>query len=122
MEKENLNYLKQVKRNLIYIFVVRLYKNEGDIEKTIKDFQDDINDEGKNINKFIDEKVQEKLKDACKKEIFKNFESTVIEVLDIFFNEKTGLITNNKQEELKKLMEEAVEYRLQRLKQIEKHA
>ena len=38
MGKENLN-LNQEKRNLTNIFIVQLYKNKGDIEKTIKDFK-----------------------------------------------------------------------------------
>ena len=122
MEKENLN-LNQEKRNLIYMFVVSLYKNNGDIKKTIKDFNDNINDESKKINKLINEKSQENLKDACRNEIFKDFQNNVIEALDIFFNKKTGLITNNKREELKKLMEEAIEYYSQlgviEIKQIE---
>lgn len=118
MEKENLN-LNQEKRNLTYMFVVSLYKNNGNIEKTIKDFNNDVHDESEKINKLIDEKAEENLKDACKNEIFKNFQSNVIEVLDIFFNEKNGLITNNKREEIGKLMEEAIEYYSQRLKQIE---
>lgn len=92
------------------MFVVSLYKNNGDIEKTIKDFNDNINDESKKINKLINEKVEENLKDACKNEIFKNFQNNMIEALDIFFNEKTGLITNNKRKEIRKLMEEAIEY------------
>ena len=115
MIKENLN-LNQEKRNLIYMFVVSLYKNNGNIEKTIKDFNDNIHDESEKINKLINEKVEENLKDACKNEIFKNFQSNVVEVLDIFFNEKTGLITNNKREEIKKLMEETIEYHSKRLK------
>ena len=122
MEKENLNLNQEKgkeKRNLTYMFVVLLYKNNGNIEKTIKDFNDNIHDEGEKINKLIDEKSQENLKDACKNEIFKNFQSIVIEVLDIFFDKKNGLITNNKREELGKLMEEAIEYYSQRSKQIE---
>lgn len=119
MEKEYLNYLNQVKRNLTNIFIVQLYKNKGDIEKTIKDFNDDVNDESENINKLIDENIPEKSKEACRNEIFKKFECVVIEVMDIFFNEKNGLITNEKHEELGKLMEEAIEYHAQRLKQIE---
>lgn len=118
MEKENLN-LNQEKRNLTYMFVVSLYKNNGNIEKTIKDFNNDVHDESEKINKLIDEKVEENLKDACKNEILKNFQSNVIGVLDIFFNEKNGLITNNKREEIEKLMEEAIEYHYKRLKQIE---
>lgn len=116
---EYLNYLKQVKRNLTNIFIVQLYKNKGDIEKTIKDFNNDVNDESENINKLINENIPEKSKEACKNEIFKKFECAVIEVMDIFFNEKNGLITNNKHEELRKLIEEAIEYHLQRTKQIE---
>lgn len=119
MEKEYINYLKQVKRNLTNIFIVQLYKNKGDIEKTIKDFNNDVNEESENINKLIGENIPEKSKEACRNEIFKNFECAVIEVMDIFFNEKNGLITNNKHEELKKLMEEAIEYSTKRLKQIE---
>ena len=115
MEKENLN-LNQEKRNLIYMFVVSLYKNNGDIEKTIKDFNNDVNDESEKINKLINEKVEENLKDACKNEIFKIFQRNMIEALDIFFNEKTGLITNNKREEIRKLMEEAIEYYSKRIK------
>ena len=118
MEKENLN-LNQGKRNLIYMFVVSLYKNNGNIEKTIKDFNDNIHNESEKIKKLINEEVQENLKDTCKNEIFKIFQSNVVEALDIFFDEKTGLITNNKHEELEKLMKEAVEYHTQRLKQIE---
>ena len=118
MEKENLN-LNQEKRNLIYMFVVSLYKNNGNIEKTIKDFNDNINDESEKINKLINEKAEENLKDACRNEIFKDFQNNVIEALDIFFNEKTGLITNEKGEEIRRLMEEAIEYYSQRLKQIE---
>lgn len=101
------------------MFVVSLYKNNGNIEKTIKDFNNYVHDESEKINKLIDEKVEENLKDACKNEIFKNFQSNVIEVLDIFFNEKNRLITNNKREEIGKLMEEAIEYYSQRLKQID---
>lgn len=118
MEKENLN-LNQEKRNLIYMFVVLLYKNNGNIVKTIKDFNDNINDESEKINKLINEKSKENLKDACRNEIFKDFQSNVIEALDIFFNEKTGLITNNKREEIRKLMEEAIEYYYKRSKEIE---
>lgn len=118
MEKENLN-LNQGKRNLIYMFVVSLYKNNGNIEKTIKDFNDNIHNESEKIKKLINEEAQENLKDTCKNEIFKIFQSNVVEALDIFFDEKTGLITNNKHEELEKLMKEAVEYHTQRLKQIE---
>ena len=118
MEKENLN-LNQGKRNLIYMFVVSLYKNNGNIEKTIKDFNDNIHNESEKIKKLINEEVQENLKDTCKNEIFKIFKNNVVEALDIFFDEKTGLITNNKHEELEKLMKEAVEYHTQRLKQIE---
>ena len=118
MEKENLN-LNQGKRNLIYMFVVSLYKNNGNIEKTIKDFNDNIHNESEKIKKLINEEVQENLKDTCKNEIFKIFQNNVVEALDIFFDEKTGLITNNKHEELEKLMKEAVEYHTQRLKQIE---
>lgn len=118
MEKENLN-LNQGKRNLIYMFVVSLYKNNGNIEKTIKDFNDNIHNESEKIKKLINEEVKENLKDTCKNEIFKIFQSNVVEALDIFFDEKTGLITNNKHEELEKLMKEAVEYHTQRLKQIE---
>lgn len=119
MDKEYMNYLKQVKRNLTNIFIVQLYKNKGDIEKTIKDFNDDVNDESENINKLINENIPEKSKEACRNEIFKNFEVAVIEVMDIFFNEKNGLITNNKHEELGKLMEEAIEYSIKRKNQIE---
>ena len=118
MEKENLN-LNQGKRNLIYMFVVSLYKNNGNIEKTIKDFNDNIHNESEKIKKLINEEVQENLKETCKNEIFKIFQNNVVEALDIFFDEKTGLITNNKHEELEKLMKEAVEYHTQRLKQIE---
>ena len=118
MEKENLN-LNQGKRNLIYMFVVSLYKNNGNIEKTIKDFNDNIHNESEKIKKLINEEVKENLKDTCKNEIFKIFQNNVVEALDIFFDEKTGLITNNKHEELEKLMKEAVEYHTQRLKQIE---
>ena len=118
MEKENLN-LNQGKRNLIYMFVVSLYKNNGNIEKTIKDFNDNIHNESEKIKKLINEEAKENLKDTCKNEIFKIFQSNVVETLDIFFDEKTGLITNNKHEELEKLMKEAVEYHTQRLKQIE---
>ena len=118
MEKENLNS-NQEKRNLIYMFVVSLYKNNGNIEKTIKDFNDNINDESEKINKLINEKSKENLKDACRNEIFKDFQSNVIEALDIFFNKKTGLITNNKREELGKLMEEAIEYYSKRSKEID---
>lgn len=118
MEKENLN-LNQGKRNLIYMFVVSLYKNNGNIEKTIKDFNDNIHNESEKIKKLINEEAKENLKDTCKNEIFKIFQSNVVEALDIFFDEKTGLITNNKHEELEKLMKEAVEYHTQRLKQIE---
>ena len=106
MEKKYVN----LKRKLTNIFIVQLYKNKGDIEKTIKDFNVDVNEESENINKLIDENIPEKSKEACRNEIFKNFEVAVIEVMDIFFNEKNGLITNNKHEELKKLMEEAIEY------------
>ena len=116
MEMEYSNYLKQVKRNLTNIFIVQLYKNKGDIEKTIKDFNDDINEERENINKLIDENIPEKSKEICRNETIKNFEVAVIEVMNIFFNEKNGLITNNKYEELEKLMEEAIEYGEQRLK------
>ena len=119
MEMEYSNYLKQVKRNLTNIFIVQLYKNKGDIEKTIKDFNDDLYEEYENINKLIDENIPEKSKEACRNEIIKNFECMVIEVMDIFFNEKNGLVTNNKYEELEKLMEEAIEYGYQRKKQIE---
>ena len=119
MEIEYSNYLKQMKKNLTNIFIVQLYKNKGDIEKTIKDFNDDINEESENINKLIDENIPEKSKEACRNETIKNFECMVIEVMDIFFNEKNGLITNNKHEELEKLMKEAIEYYTQRLKQIE---
>lgn len=115
MEKENLN-LNQEKRNLIYMFVISLYKNNGNIEKTVKDFNDNIHDESEKINKLIDEKTQENLKDTCRNEIFKNFQSNVVEALDIFFNEKTGLITNNKREEIRKLMVEAIEYYSPQLK------
>lgn len=114
MDKEYMNYLNQVKRNLTNIFIVHLYKNKGDIEKTIKDFNDDVNDESENINKLINENIPEKSKEACRNEIFKNFEVAVIEVMDIFFNKKNGLITNNKHEELAKLMEEAIEYSIKR--------
>ena len=119
MEMEYSNYLKQVKRNLTNIFILQLYKNKGDIEKTIRDFNDDLYEEYENINKLIDENIPEKSKEACRNEIIKNFECTVIEVIDIFFNEKNGLVTNNKYEELEKLMEEAIEYGYQRKKQIE---
>lgn len=118
MEKENLN-LNQGERNLIYMFVVSLYKNNGNIEKTIKDFNDSIHDESEKINKLINEKSQENLKDVCRNEIFKDFQSNVIGALDIFFNKKTGLITNHKQKEIKKLMEEAIEYYFKRSKEIE---
>ena len=36
--------------------------------------------------------------------------------MDIFFDEKNGLITNNKREELEKLMEEAIKYHSKRRK------
>ena len=119
MEMGYSNYLKQVKRNLTNIFIVQLYKNKGDIEKTIKDFNDYVNEESEYINKLIDENILEKSKESCRNEIIKNFECVVIEVMDIFFNEKNGLITNNKYEELEKLMEEAIEYGTQRKKQNE---
>ena len=65
---------------------------------------------------MINENIPGKSKEECKNEIFKKFECVVIEVMDIFFNEKNGLITNNKREEIRKLMEEAIEYHNQRLK------
>ena len=80
MKRNILNYSKQIKRNLTNIFVVRLYINQGDVEKTIKDFNDDINEESENINKLIDENIPEKSKEAYRNEIFKNFEVVVIEV------------------------------------------
>ena len=119
MEMGYSNYLKQVKRNLTNIFIVQLYKNKGDIGKTVKYFNDYVNEESGNINKLIDENIPEKSKETCRNETIKNFVCMVIEVMDIFFNEKNGLITNNKYEELEKLMEEAIEYGEQRLKQIE---
>ena len=121
MEMEYSNYLKQVKRNLTNIFIVLLYENKGDIGKTIKYFNDYVNEESGNINKLIDENIPEKSKEACRNEIIKNFEVVVIEVMDIFFNEKNGLITTNKYEELEKLMEEAIEYGKQRKNQIKKN-